>query len=498
MTNTTVITGTGSTTYEVVTGATSASYTVGSGFRGPVGATGATGPAGSSAWNDLTGTADLVPFTTLGEGPALTGEMAWDAEEETVALLLKNTTLVHLGEDVMYHVENVTGTEIAKGTAVAYSGSVGASGKLRVKPWNGSTDAPLLFMGIAPSNIPNGGTGYVMHFGKIKGINTNAFTAGSILYANPTGTGLTQTQPTSGTFVIAAVCVSSANNGTLIIRPERDMAALSGDISTTQGGTVTTLASTIAGAKTLSGQLQLTGQSATDTNSAMTRGLVGDYSHFSRDLFRDIVLNAVNTGAVVRRNSALQGAFDGDISTLGVNGSYVRGLLVGGSIDNYFDSASAVSFSRRWTLFTKVALNLPTNVQFHLGVGVDATTGIPSSGTNIGFQFTANNSVRLWRCNGGAATFSTAGAVTNLPTAYPYTGFHYIWLECVGNGTINLYVAYAAFGSGPMVRPATALCTLSGVGASASARVISSFLYATGTPAGFVSCVIGDARFLEY
>lgn len=250
---------------------------------------------------------------------------------------------------------------------------------------------------------------------------------------------------------------------------------------------------------TFSGQIQLAPtQAAADANSAMTRGLVGNYSHFSRDLFRSIVLNAVGAGATVRRNAASIGVVDGDLATTAANGQYIRGQIVLGSLDNYFDSNSAVSFSRSWTLFIKVALNLTANTQFYLGVGVDATTGIPSSGTNIGFQFTANNSVRLWRCNGGAAVFSTDGVVSNLPVSYPYTGFHYIWLECVGNGTINLYIDYAAFGSGPIVRPSTALCTLSGVGASASARVISSFLYATGTPGGFTSCAIGDARFLEY
>lgn len=274
--------------------------------------------------------------------------------------------------------------------------------------------------------------------------------------------------------------------------------ALTGDITASAGSNATTLAGTIAGNKTLSGQLELTGQAATNLTSAMTRGLVGDYAHFSRDLFRDIVLNASGTGATVRRNFAGVGVLDGDISTSGVNGTYIRASIITGSLDNYFDGNSAVSFSRRWTLFTKVALNIQTNTQFYLGVGVNATTGIPSSGTNIGFQFTANNSVRLWRCNGGAATFSDAGAVFNLPVTYPFTGFHYIWLECVGNGTINLYINYAAFGSGPVIKPSTALCTLTGVGASSSANAISSFLYATGTPGGFTSQAIGDCRFIEY
>ncbi len=256
----------------------------------------------------------------------------------------------------------------------------------------------------------------------------------------------------------------------------------------------------IAGAAQFSSTTRPTsaGIGTPNATSLMTRNDVSDYAHLSRDIFRNMGINAAGTGATIRRNSVQIGVIDGDLGTTAVNGSYIRGVFTSGSLDNYFDGGSAVSFSRRWTLFVKVALNIPTNVQFYLGVGVDATTGIPSSGTNIGFQFTANNSVRLWRCNGGAATFSTAGTVSNLPTSYPYTGFHYIWQECVGDGTINLYVSYAAFGSSPMLKPTTALCTLTGVGSAASARAITSFLYATGTPASFASCAIGDARFLEF
>ena len=50
--------------------------------------------------------------------------------------------------------------------------------------------------------------------------------------------------------------------------------ALTGDITATAGSNATTLASTIAGDKTLSGQLELTGQAATNKTSAMTKDLV--------------------------------------------------------------------------------------------------------------------------------------------------------------------------------------------------------------------------------
>jgi hypothetical protein len=171
------------------------------------------------AWNTLTGTLDVLPFTTTNGGPTALGEMAWDVAEETISLQLKSGVILQLGEETLYHVENVTGSTIANGTPVSYAGTVGASGKIRVKPWNGSTDQPRAFMGIATADIVHEGTGYVTHFGKVRGINTSAFSAGAILYANPSGTGLTSTEPTANDYVIAAVVINShATTGTLLVR----------------------------------------------------------------------------------------------------------------------------------------------------------------------------------------------------------------------------------------------------------------------------------------
>jgi len=176
--------------------------------------------AHTQAWSTLTGTLDVLPFTTTNGGPNALGELAWDIDEETLALQLKSGVILQLGEETLYHIENNTGSTITKGTPVAYAGTVGASGKIRVKPWNGSTDQPRAFMGIATADIAHEGTGYVTHFGKVRGINTSAFSAGAILYANPAGTGLTATEPTANDYVIAAVVInSSATVGTLLVRP---------------------------------------------------------------------------------------------------------------------------------------------------------------------------------------------------------------------------------------------------------------------------------------
>jgi hypothetical protein len=170
-------------------------------------------------------TADTLSFTTTNGAPQNLGELAWFQDEETLSLLLKGGTLLEIGEETLYHVENNTGTTIAKGAPVMYAGTVGNSGKLRVKPWDGTE--PKAFMGIATMAITGAeGTGYVTHFGKLRGIQTNganygqSWGSGNIIYAVTGSANLTNVAPSVGGYVVVAVIISAAaNNGTMFVRP---------------------------------------------------------------------------------------------------------------------------------------------------------------------------------------------------------------------------------------------------------------------------------------
>jgi hypothetical protein len=159
-----------------------------------------------------------------------TGEFAWNLDEGTADLGLNGgDTLLHVGQELHYRVINQTGTTIPIGALVMYDGSIGASGKIKVKPWVGGAD-PLLIVGITTAAIPTeGGTetglGYVTAFGKVRKVNTSGtpysetWADGDILYAGPTG-GLTKTRPTAPNTksIIAAVIRAHPTVGTLLVR----------------------------------------------------------------------------------------------------------------------------------------------------------------------------------------------------------------------------------------------------------------------------------------
>ena len=144
----------------------------------------------------------------------LQGQMAWNADERTVDLGLGSSVTLQVGQEQVIGVQNDSGATIGNMTVCMYAGSIGNSGKFRVVPFTGS-DSKML-VGIATEDIANGAAGFVTTFGKIRGVDTRAWTTGTILYVGSTGA-MTSTAPV-GMRVPVAVVISSAINGTVFVR----------------------------------------------------------------------------------------------------------------------------------------------------------------------------------------------------------------------------------------------------------------------------------------
>jgi len=180
--------------------------------------------------NDINGTGNIditgnviADIVQLRGGVSTQGEMSWSADEETVQLVMDGTTL-HIGQDTFVHARNNTASIITKGTAVYATGTLGASGRITVAPMIANGTIPgRLFIGLAAENIAIGADGQVMTFGKIRQINTNAYTDGDVLWLSPTVAGqLTTTEPTAPNLKIAtAFVIHAATNGTLMVRAEQ-------------------------------------------------------------------------------------------------------------------------------------------------------------------------------------------------------------------------------------------------------------------------------------
>jgi hypothetical protein len=154
-------------------------------------------------------------------GAGAQGTMSWNATEETVDLVTGGAT-IQLGQEEIVHVRNTSGAVIPDGTAVRFTGTIGATGRITVAPMvaDGTVD-PIEFLGVTTEEIANNGEGNVTTFGKVRDIDTSAFADGDVLWLDPTvNGGFTATRPASPNLKIAAAVVinSHATTGTIFVR----------------------------------------------------------------------------------------------------------------------------------------------------------------------------------------------------------------------------------------------------------------------------------------
>ena len=162
-------------------------------------------------------TLDTTPTGT----PVDQGTIYWDDSKSTAALIMNGTTQ-HIGQDTYFYVKNSSGSNIAKGVAVRFDGTDGASGHLLIAPFLADGTYPsAYFMGVTAEAIDNGEFGQVTNFGEIEGIDTSIYSAGDLLYASTTSAGAFQTTApvAPNNIVLIAAAVNSKNNGAIIVRP---------------------------------------------------------------------------------------------------------------------------------------------------------------------------------------------------------------------------------------------------------------------------------------
>lgn len=100
--------------------------------------------------------------------------MYWNAEEETLDVVINTDVRMQVGQEIYFNVKNQTGATITNGTPVMFAGTVGASGRILIQKAiaDGSID-PSYILGIVTQDIINGADGKVTWFGAIRGVDTD-------------------------------------------------------------------------------------------------------------------------------------------------------------------------------------------------------------------------------------------------------------------------------------------------------------------------------------
>jgi hypothetical protein len=165
-------------------------------------------------------TTSSLAFNTASGVTVTTGQMAWNAADLTVDIGMANGVTLQVGQEQYIKVK--ASEAISDGEAVMFAG---VSGEHILAARNNMSSVGYLaeyFIGVATQNFALNEFGYVTVFGKINGLNTLAYTAGDLLYADPAVIGgLTKVEPQAPNLhiIVAAVTKRAGGDGHILVRP---------------------------------------------------------------------------------------------------------------------------------------------------------------------------------------------------------------------------------------------------------------------------------------
>lgn len=365
---------------------------------------------------NATGLNSVTFDTTPTTPPTAEGALYWDNSDsiQTLNLVMAGGNATqHIGEETYYRVK--ASSAITNGQVVMFTGTLGSSGGLTAAPATGLTAATASYvMGIATQDIPLNGWGYITHFGEVKQIDTSAFSAGDILYYDPTVPGgLTATLPSApnAKIQVCAVINSSSTVGILFVRP-----AFGGYLGQYEGDVQIT--------SPASGQLLVRDQTAGKwVNAALTDGTgisitEGAGSVTVTNTAPDQVVNLTGTGGAV-----ISGTYPNfTITTPSGTVTDVTGTApiasTGGatpaiSISQATTSTDGYLSSTDWNTFNGKA-NSFTYTSTYIPYGQGTTT--PNQSASLTFDGTALNAPIHAATNGIMVNSATISASYSIPS----------------------------------------------------------------------------------
>jgi hypothetical protein len=150
-----------------------------------------------------------------------TGKVAFDTTYGGFKYTQIRDVVGYIGQDVEYYGKAV-GT-IAKGDVIQFDGVDGVHFLIKKAVPADVNANPEIILGIAKQGLTNGQFGYVLHFGRITGIDLTAYADENYLWfasASANNGELTVTEPTApNAKILMGVVVDNGASGTLLVRP---------------------------------------------------------------------------------------------------------------------------------------------------------------------------------------------------------------------------------------------------------------------------------------
>lgn len=387
--------------------------TINTAARGPQGEP---GTGGGGAWNELTGTADAIPFTLTTAPAHSEGKVYYDSTDHSLTYYVDEAEVaMNIGREMWIRVRNNSGSTIANGKVVYLSGATGQTPTIALARANALATSRVI--GVATHDIENNSFGYVTTVGEVKGLNTSAYTDGVMLFLSASTAGeLTTTAPTAPNRAIQVATVSHAHvsQGKLFCHPETDSVDSTGIADSTSIGRALVTAATASVGRTTLGSTATGDALFTAADMAAANLALGEIrSAASGDVTATTQNVWVDTGASVALTSGTWRVM-----------AFYHGANVTSSATNVRLSASANwsdTNGRRIATVTGSAITAgPTFV----------SASLTSSAANFGTaSLVAGEIIAIVKMTGSGTLSMQVTNTAATGTATSYTGNHLIALK---------------------------------------------------------------------
>ena len=152
--------------------------------------------------------------------PGSGGATSWNDVEGTINFPLSDEVTLELGQEELFY--SKASEAISKGEVVMFAGAQGDHLLIRKADVTVTGFRQEWVIGVANQDFDNNEFGYVTSFGKVRNVNTSAFSEGDLLWLSVTTPGqLTNVEPAKPNcpVLVAAVTRSHQNQGTFFVRP---------------------------------------------------------------------------------------------------------------------------------------------------------------------------------------------------------------------------------------------------------------------------------------
>jgi hypothetical protein len=362
----------------------------------------------NAALNSLTVTNGITGSLFGTASYATSASQAITASYANFALTASNS---QNAQDVLIYVKNTSGAQINKGRVVRISGATGDNALISTASYE-SDGLSANTLGITNQDIPNDSFGYVITEGTLIGINTNAFSAGQLLYLGAAGS-IIGTAPIAPLHAVrlGQVLRVQTNNGSMYVRIDNgyELGELHDVVDTTTtssyGDLLVKSGSVWINSKQLTGSYGLTGSL---NATSFTGSLLGTSSYTtsaSQAISSSFATNASSSLSTISSSYALTASYAVSASyeiNYETSSSYAENATSASFAINASSSLFAVSSSRAVSSsFATLAASATT--------ATTATNANTASNITPAITNTANN--RVLTDNGGG-TINAESALT--------------------------------------------------------------------------------------